>query len=87
MDQIGADRVQPAGPPALGEKVVFRSKINQSVYVINPPFLMLLRIQFVIFPIAGGEMELRTERLMVKRSGRWRILGSGKGRAGENSCG
>src|ERR1051325_97308 len=61
--------MQPAFPPPLCEEVILALIINQTVEVVNPTFLFRAWIQPIHGPLAGAEVELRAQRLLVKRLG------------------
>lgn len=67
MHQILAHRVQPAGGPTLGEEVVLAIVVDQPVKVVDPPFLMLHRVEVVVGPLPGREVELGPQGLVVAR--------------------
>ena len=68
MDEILADGMEPAMPPPLAENVILAIEVDRAVYVVDPAFAAVVaRLDLAVLPIAGREMELRPQRLVIQR--------------------
>jgi hypothetical protein len=78
MNQVRADRMEPRRPPPLREKVIFPLIVNQTVEIVDPPLVVIGRIELILVPVPRRKVKLRPERLVIQRlpPDRRRLLGA-----------